>query len=94
MTRRVAGSAISGLIPVILWPGVASAKYRPSLAESKGWGSSPVVDSANEPQAVSTLLSKAGVGMDAIRGAFAKFDTDGNGKLSAAEFKTVGLRLC
>ena len=43
-TQAIGRRAALGLLPAAaLVPAVASAKYRPSLAEMKGYGSSPVV---------------------------------------------------
>ena len=55
VTRRV---AIGGaLVPALFLPSAAVAKYRPSLAEFKGYGSSPLLDEAGSAPA--TNLSHA-----------------------------------
>merc|ERR1719272_966580 len=47
------------LLPALLAPTMAEAKYRPSLSEMKGYGSSPVVDKMNEEKQVASSLSFA-----------------------------------
>ena len=52
-------AAICLLPACLLAPQLAEAKYRPSLSEMKGYGSSPVVDKMNEEKQVATTLSFA-----------------------------------
>ena len=52
-------AAIGGAIIPALFVSPAFAKYRPSLAEMKGFGSSPVVDEMKEAQPVKTELTHA-----------------------------------
>jgi len=52
-------AAIGGAILPALFVSPAFAKYRPSLAEMKGFGSSPVVDEMKEAQPVKTELTHA-----------------------------------
>jgi len=48
------------LVPACLFaPQMAEAKYRASLSEMKGYGSSPLVDKMNEEKMVSSSLSFA-----------------------------------
>ena len=56
VTRR---AAIGGALLPALFPQVAMAKYRPSLAEYKGLGSSPLLDEAGEASAPQTSLTHA-----------------------------------
>jgi len=48
-------AAVGVLLPLFVAPQLASAKYRPSLAESKGLGNSPIVDAAREGSANTDL---------------------------------------
>ena len=52
-------AAIGGAILPALFVAPAFAKYRPSLAEMKGFGSSPIVDEMKEAQPVKTELTHA-----------------------------------
>lgn len=55
LTRR--GAALAA-VSTLLVPQVASAKYRPSLAEFKGYGNSPLLDEAKS-EGIQTNLSHA-----------------------------------
>merc|ERR1711956_72296 len=52
-------AAVCLLPACLLAPTMAEAKYRPSLSEMKGYGSSPVVDKMNEEKQVASSLSFA-----------------------------------
>ena len=52
-------AALGGGAAALLLPLAAQAKYRPSLADFKGYGSSPYVDEANAGEGVKTDLSHA-----------------------------------
>ena len=54
VTRRTAIA-----LPALFVPHAAMAKYRPSLAEFKGYGGSPILDEQGEPAGVATGLSHA-----------------------------------
>lgn len=57
LSRR---SAMATLLPAsVFMPSVAIAKYRPSLAEMKGYGNSPIVDEMRDNKAAQTSLSFA-----------------------------------
>jgi len=62
-------AAITGgaLTALTLLPSDASAKYRPSLAEFKGYGSSPVVDDAKAQQSVQSGLSHAALVANSVK---------------------------
>lgn len=59
--RRAAAAQLGGALLFLTAnaPAPASAKYRPSLAEFKGQGSSPLLDELGEPTAPKTSLSHA-----------------------------------
>ena len=52
-------AALGSALPALMLPLAASAKYRPSLAEFKGYGGSPILDETKNVDAVKTDLSHA-----------------------------------
>ena len=60
-------AAVWVLPAAVLAPQAASATYRPSLAEFKGYGSSPVVDDSKDPTPIKTELSHAQLVANSVR---------------------------
>ena len=52
-------AALGSALPALMLPLAASAKYRPSLAEFKGYGGSPILDETKNVDAVKTDPSHA-----------------------------------